>query len=62
MLVDPRARLDDVEKILYPTGTRIRPLGHPARRQSLYRLRYPGSLFWSLTLLKLSGNYVYHLL
>jgi hypothetical protein len=41
--VDPRASLDDVEKILDPTGNRTPPLGRPARSQSLYRLRYPGS-------------------
>jgi hypothetical protein len=29
------------EKILDPTGTKTRPLGRPARSQSLYRLRYP---------------------
>jgi hypothetical protein len=40
--VDPRAGLDEVEKILDPTGTQLRPLGRPARSQSLYRLRYPG--------------------
>jgi hypothetical protein len=32
------------EKILDPTGFELQPLGRPARRQSLYRLRYPGSL------------------
>jgi hypothetical protein len=37
--VDPRAGLDDVEKILDPTGTRTPiPLLCPARSQSLYRL------------------------
>jgi hypothetical protein len=35
--VDPRAGLDNVKKILYPSGTR-------ACSQSLYRLRYTGSL------------------
>jgi hypothetical protein len=30
-------------KILAPTGTRTPTLGRPASRQSLYRLRYPGS-------------------
>jgi hypothetical protein len=33
-------------KILYPTGTRTRPLGRPARSQSLYRLRYPASMLY----------------
>jgi hypothetical protein len=43
--VDPRACLDDVEKRKFLTlpGLEIRPLGCPARSQSLYRLSYPGS-------------------
>jgi hypothetical protein len=44
--VNPRAGLDDVEKrkfIALP-GLELRPLGRPARSQSLYWLRYPGSL------------------
>jgi hypothetical protein len=42
--VDPRAGLDDVEKIKFLTlpGLELRPLGRPDS-QSLYRLRYPGS-------------------
>jgi hypothetical protein len=47
--VDPRVGLDEVEKRKFLTlqGLELRPLGRPARRQSLYRLRYPGSsLFW----------------
>jgi hypothetical protein len=42
--VDPRAGLDDVEKKKFLTllGLELRPLGRPARSQSLYRLRYPG--------------------
>jgi hypothetical protein len=42
--VDPRAGLDDVEerKFLILPGLELRPLGRPARSQSLYRLRYPG--------------------
>jgi hypothetical protein len=39
--VNPRAGLDDVEKILDPTRTRT-PTRCPACSQSLYRLRYPG--------------------
>jgi hypothetical protein len=31
-------------KFLTLPGLEFRPLGRPARRQSLYRLRYPGSL------------------
>jgi hypothetical protein len=43
--VDPRIGLDDVERIniLPLPGLELRPLGHPARSQSLYRLSYPGS-------------------
>jgi hypothetical protein len=43
--VDLRADLDDVEKrkFLALQGLELRPLGRPARNQSLYRLRYPGS-------------------
>jgi hypothetical protein len=41
-----RASLDDVEKRKFLTlpGLELRPLGRLARSQSLYRLRYPGSL------------------
>jgi hypothetical protein len=43
--VDPRADLDDVEerKFLTLPWLELQPLGLPARSQSLYRLRYPGS-------------------
>jgi hypothetical protein len=42
--VGPRACLDDVEKRIFTLpGLELRPLGRPARSQSLYRLRYPGS-------------------
>jgi hypothetical protein len=42
----PRASLDDVEKKKFLTlpGLKLRPLGRPASSQSLYRLRYPGTL------------------
>jgi hypothetical protein len=45
-LVDPTAGLDDVEnrKFLALPGLELRPLGRPARSQSLYRLSYPGSV------------------
>jgi hypothetical protein len=38
--VNPRACLEDVEKkkFLTPPGLELRPLGRPARSQSLYRL------------------------
>jgi hypothetical protein len=43
--VDPRAGLGDLEKRKFLTvpGLELRDLGRPARSQSLYRLRYPGS-------------------
>jgi hypothetical protein len=44
-LVNPRAGLDDLEKRKFLTlpGFELRPVGRPARSQSLYRLRYAGS-------------------
>jgi hypothetical protein len=41
----PRVGLDDVKKKKFLTlpGLELRPLGLPARSQSLYRLRYSGS-------------------
>jgi hypothetical protein len=52
--VDPRAGLDDLEKRKFLTlpGLEFRPLGHSARNQSLYRLRYPESLTFREYLLK----------
>jgi hypothetical protein len=43
--VGPRAGLDEVEKrkFLNLPGLELRLRGRPARSQSLYRLRYPGS-------------------
>jgi hypothetical protein len=43
--VCPRAGLDDMEKrkCLTLSGLELRPLSRPARSQSLYLLRYPGS-------------------
>jgi hypothetical protein len=43
--VGPRTGLDDVEKRKFLTlpGLDLRTLGRPARSQSLYRLRCPGS-------------------
>jgi hypothetical protein len=43
--VAPRAGLNAVEKRKFLTlqGLKLRPLGRPARRQSLYRLLYPCS-------------------
>jgi hypothetical protein len=46
--VDPRAGLYDVEKTFFILpGLELRPLSRPARSQSLYRLRYPGSSVFS---------------
>jgi hypothetical protein len=44
--VGTRADLDDMEKGKFLTllGLELRHLGRPARSQSLYQLRYPGSL------------------
>jgi hypothetical protein len=44
--VGPRAGLDAAEKrkFLILPGLELRPLGRPARSQSLYRQHYPGSL------------------
>jgi hypothetical protein len=46
--VGPRADMDDVEKRKFLTlrGLELRPLRRPARSQSLYRLPYPGSIFF----------------
>jgi hypothetical protein len=45
--VGPKAGLDDLEqrKFLNLPGLELRHLGFPARRQSQYRLRSPGSHF-----------------
>jgi hypothetical protein len=45
--VDPRAALDHMEKRKFLTlpGLELKPLSRPARSQSLYRLRYPGSWY-----------------
>jgi hypothetical protein len=43
--VDPRAGLNDMEKMKFLTFSKLelQPLGCPALSQSLYRLRYPHS-------------------
>jgi hypothetical protein len=50
--VSLRIGLDGVEKRVFLTlpGLELRPLGRPARSQSLYRLRYPGGnwIYWAL--------------
>jgi hypothetical protein len=47
--VDPRAGLNNVKKrkFLILPGLELRPFGRPARSQSLYRLRYPGSFIYA---------------
>jgi hypothetical protein len=52
--VGPRTALDDVEmrKISPLPGLKLRPLVRPARSQSLYRLRYPGSITCYLVIIK----------
>jgi hypothetical protein len=44
--MSPGTGLDDMEmrKFLPSPGLELQSLGRPARSQSLYRLRYPGSL------------------
>jgi hypothetical protein len=51
--VGTRICLDDMEKRKFLPLPRLelRPLGHPARSQSLYRLYYPGSHYWPYYLL-----------
>jgi hypothetical protein len=51
--VGPRAGLNIMQKLKFLSlpGLELRPLGRPARSQSLYRLRYPGSLLLLLLLL-----------
>jgi hypothetical protein len=51
------AGLVDMEKrkFLLPPGLELRPLGRPARSQSLYGLRYPGSLCVTVITLNLIG-------
>jgi hypothetical protein len=54
--MDPRACLDDVEKrkLLTLPGFELRPLGHPARSQLLYWLRYLGSEYPAVNVLKIT--------
>jgi hypothetical protein len=62
--MDLRASLDDLEKRNFFTlpEPELQTLGRPARNQSLYRLRYPGSTSLSikciLTIIVLSPNNV----
>jgi hypothetical protein len=47
--MDPRDGLNNLEKRIFLTllGLELQPLGHPARSQSLYRLRYLSSYLFS---------------
>jgi hypothetical protein len=56
----PRAGLDDTEKrkLLTLPGLTLRPLGRPARSQSLYRLCYPGSQCFRSELINFHETYV----
>jgi hypothetical protein len=47
--VGPRTGPQDVEKRKFFTlpGLELRPLGRQALNQSLYRLSYPGSTYWT---------------
>jgi hypothetical protein len=55
--VDPRTGLNDVEKrkLLTLPGLELRPLGHPARSQSICRLHYIGSLPWLVIMLNMKA-------
>jgi hypothetical protein len=46
--MDPRAGLDDMEKLklLHPPVLKLRPLGLPARSQSLYRISNVSSVYY----------------
>jgi hypothetical protein len=57
--VDPGASLDDMEKRKFLNLRRLelRPLGRPARSQSLYRLRF--FFIWFVRLLALRALLVY---
>jgi hypothetical protein len=50
--VDPSAGLDDVKKrkFLNLPGLQLQPFDLPPRSQSLYRLRYPGSVFGGINI------------
>jgi hypothetical protein len=52
--------LEEVEKrkISRLPGLKLRPLGSPARSQSLYRLSYPGSTYLFRTIFKLYKDYI----
>jgi hypothetical protein len=51
--VGPRAGLHAAEKrkLLTVSGLEHRPLGRPARSQSLYQLSYPGSFLFHVSFL-----------
>jgi uncharacterized membrane protein YkvI len=55
----PRAGVDNLEKRKFFTlpGLELRLLGRPARSQSLYRLRYPGSMVIILVIVVISSSF-----
>jgi hypothetical protein len=57
----PRAGLDDLEKRKFLTlpGLELRPLGRPARSQSLYRLRYLGCLLSGVLKFNFHGSCIF---
>jgi hypothetical protein len=63
--VDPRVGLEYVEKRKFLTlpGLELRPLGRPARSQSLYRVRYLESYFEMYILLAIlyDTEYNFHI-
>jgi hypothetical protein len=61
--VEPRAGLDDVEKrkLLTLPELELRPIGRPARGQSLYRLRYLGSHMLYRVYTEISQYLAFHL-
>jgi hypothetical protein len=56
--VGPRAGLNGLEKRIFFTlpGLELQPLSRPARSQSLYRLRYPGSFIQRVPGVKRPGR------
>jgi hypothetical protein len=57
----PRAGLDNVKKRKFLTLLKLemRPLGRPARNQSLYQLSYPGSSKEGYSIEKLASVVIY---
>jgi hypothetical protein len=60
--VGPRAGLDAAEKGIFLTlpGLELRPLGRPVHNQSLYRLRYPGTVLFKIPCIIVFFSNIYH--